>query len=102
MAGEAPTTMEADLVHLIRNADLLVMDSTFDETEYRSRLSWGHAYPEYVTQVAKIGRVKRVALFHHSPDSTDADLDDIAAKWADHTKPEVIVAKEGLSVSLEG
>ena len=102
MAGEDPTAMEADLVHLIRNADLLVMDATFDETEYRARLSWGHAYPEYVAEVAKLGLVKRVALFHHNPDSSDADLDDIAAKWQAHTKPEVFVAKEGLSVSLEG
>jgi len=102
MAGESPTSMEQDLIHLIRSADLLVMDATFDQDEYFEKMNWGHAYPEYVVAVAKAAGVKRVALFHHSPDATDDHLDEVAAQWREHESPLVFVAKEGMVMDLEG
>jgi ribonuclease BN (tRNA processing enzyme) len=102
MVGESPTSMEQDLIHLLREADLLVMDSTFEEDEYFEKMSWGHSYPEYIVAIAKRAGVKRVALFHHSPDATDDDLDVVAARWKDHTAPEVVVAKEAMVMDLEG
>jgi ribonuclease BN (tRNA processing enzyme) len=79
-----------------------VMDSTFEEDEYFEKMSWGHSYPEYIVAIAKRAGVKRVALFHHSPDATDDDLDVVAARWKDHTAPEVVVAKEAMVMDLEG
>ena len=102
MAGESPTSMEQDLLQLIRSADLLVMDATFDQDEYFEKMNWGHAYPEYVVAVAKAAAVKQVALFHHSPDATDDVLDRISAQWANHVSPSVVVAKEGMVMDLEG
>ena len=102
MAGDEPTSMEADFLELIGGADLLVMDATFEAEEYASKVSWGHSYPEYAVEVARLAGVHKVALFHHSPDATDDMLDAVSAKWSSFTEPEVIVAKEGLSVSLEG
>jgi len=102
LAGEEPTSLEQDLLHLIRSADLLVMDATFDQDEYFEKMNWGHAYPEYVVAVAKAAGVKRVGLFHHSPDATDDDLDQLAEEWADHVNPVVFVAKEGMGMDLEG
>ena len=102
IAGKPPTSLEQDLLHLIRNADLLVMDATFDQDEYFEKLNWGHAYPEYVVAVAKAAGVKCVGLFHHSPDATDDDLDEIAQQWAAHKCPSVFVAKEGMVMDLEG
>jgi ribonuclease BN (tRNA processing enzyme) len=49
-----------------------------------------------------MANVKTLALFHHSPDAVDSDLDALAAQWERHTAPKVIVAKEGLVVDLEG
>ena len=45
-------------------------------------MTWGHAYPEYAVKMARAAGVKRVALFHHAPDASDAALDMLAAKWA--------------------
>ena len=102
VAGKPPTLLEQDLLQLIRNADLLVMDATFEQDEYFEKMNWGHAYPEYVVAVAKAAGVKRVGLFHHSPDATDDDLDQIAQQWAEHLSPRVFVAKEGMVMDLEG
>mgnify|MGYP001349502125 CR=1 FL=1 len=81
---------------------LLVMDATFTQDEYMEKMTWGHCYPEYCVRLAEIAGVKRVALFHHSPDTTDADLDAVAVRWERHTAPSVFPAKEGLVVDLEG
>ena len=102
MAGDEPSSMERDLLHLVRDADLLVMDAMFAQDEYLTKQDWGHAYPEYAVRVGELAGVKKVALFHHSPDADDDTLDALAQHWAAHTQPEVIVAREGLSVSLEG
>jgi ribonuclease BN (tRNA processing enzyme) len=102
IAGMEPTSMEQDLIHLVRDADVLVMDATFDQDEYFEKMNWGHSYPEYIVAIAERANVKRVALFHHNPDATDDDLDVVSARWKDHTAPEVVVAKEGMVMDLEG
>ncbi len=102
MAGEPPAGKEKEFLHLIRSADLLIMDATFTEEEYLEKMTWGHNYPEYIVTMAKTADVKKVALFHHSPDSTDDDLDALAAHWSNHTGPVVVVSKEGMVVDLEG
>ena len=102
MVGDAPSGKEQDFLHLIRSADLLIMDATFTEEEYLEKMTWGHNYPEYIVAVAKAANVKKVALFHHSPDATDDDLDGLAARWCGHTQPVVMVSKEGMVVDLEG
>ena len=70
--------------------------------EYFEKMNWGHAYPEYVVAVAKAAGVKRVGLFHHSPDATDDALDRLAQRWATQRWPTVFVAKEGMVMDLEG
>jgi len=102
IVGESPTSLEQDLLHLVRDADVLVMDATFDQDEYFEKMNWGHSYPEYIVAIAQLAGVKRVALFHHSPDATDDDLDVVSDKWKDHRAPEVVVAKEGMVMDLEG
>jgi ribonuclease BN (tRNA processing enzyme) len=102
MAGDEPSPMEQDLLHLVRDADLLIMDAMYQREEYLTKLDWGHSYPEYAVKVGQLAGVKKVALFHHSPDAGDDSLDALAQHWAAHTQPEVIVAREGLGVVLEG
>ena len=102
IVGASPTSMEQDLIQLIRDTDLLVMDATFDQDEYFQKMNWGHSYPEYVVKIAEQAGVKRVALFHHSPDASDEDLDVLSERWSQHTTPQVVVAKEGLVMDLEG
>ena len=102
MAGRAGVAAGRGGDELVRDADVMIMDTTFDQDEYHSKLSWGHSYPEYAVRVAELASVKSVVLFHHSPDATDDMLDAIAARWASHRHPVVMLAKEGMVVDLEG
>jgi len=97
-----PTGAEAKIVAAITQADLVVMDTMFGFEEYLEKMTWGHAYPEYAVALCKAAGVKRLALFHHSPDASDSMLDELAARWAHCEGLEVFLAREGGSVELEG
>ncbi len=102
MVGGPPTSMELALLDFCSGADVMIMDTTFDQDEYHKCLSWGHAYPEYAVAVGKLAKVEEVILFHHNPDASDDELDAMAEEWATHASPRVTLAKEGRIVSLEG
>lgn len=99
---QAPQGLEARVVQAITACDLVVMDTMFRFDEYIEKMTWGHAYPEYAVALCRAAGVRRLALFHHSPDASDDDLDALGARWADHRDPGVFVAREGGSVDLEG
>ena len=63
------------LVDLFRGADLLIIDSQYDEKLYVARRGWGHSSSLSVTDLAIKAGVKNLSLFHHDPESTDSDVD---------------------------
>ena len=64
------------LAAFVREADLLVTDTTYRDTEYPSKVDWGHSAVSQVVALAAQAKVKRLHLFHHDPDQTDDDIDD--------------------------
>ena len=58
-------------------ADLLIHDSEFTEEEYRDKRTWGHSTYKDALRLALDARVKRVGLFHHNQDRTDAAVEEI-------------------------
>jgi ribonuclease BN (tRNA processing enzyme) len=102
MMDEPPTLREQELIEFVSGTDLLIMDATFTQDEFLEKMTWGHCYPEYAARVGKAAQVKQLALFHHSPDASDEDLDQIKARWQDHAQPSVFLAKEGMVVDLSG
>ena len=63
------------LTNFIGGADLLITDTTYRDHEYPSRVDWGHSCVSQVIELAARAEVKRLHLFHHDPDQTDADID---------------------------
>ncbi|RLB10388.1 MAG: MBL fold metallo-hydrolase [Deltaproteobacteria bacterium] len=77
-----PFPKKEEIVEFVEGADLLVHDAQYTEEEYRrSKAGWGHSYMEYAIEIAEMGRVKRLAFFHHDPERTDADLDYLSKKY---------------------
>jgi phosphoribosyl 1,2-cyclic phosphodiesterase len=70
---------ELDRAHsdFLANADLVIHDSQFTDAEYSARRGWGHSPVEYVLEVARLGKVKYLALTHHDPMRTDDEIDQI-------------------------
>jgi phosphoribosyl 1,2-cyclic phosphodiesterase len=86
------------------DADLLIHDTQFTEEEYQSsKIGWGHSSIEGTIAAARRARVKKLALIHHDPLRTDANLDQLAETHcrpggAGH--PEVFFAREGMEIML--
>ena len=86
------------------DADLLIHDAQFTQQEYdASKRGWGHSPLEYAIKSAMRSSVKRLALFHHDPMRTDAQLDALAklhCNSQDKNSTEVFFAREGMQVEL--
>jgi phosphoribosyl 1,2-cyclic phosphodiesterase len=105
--GSDPTP-DGPLDRLARFADgvsLLVHDSQYIPTDMPSKRGWGHSVVDDVLRLGVMAEPKTLALFHHDPDRSDADLDTIAEtaeRWIrSHSEStELIVAREGLTLEL--
>lgn len=78
--GDAPDpAWYAGLVEFVRGADLLLHDAMLTDAEYEQRRGWGHSSFAQAVRLAEAAGVRRLSLFHHSPDRTDAELEAIVA-----------------------
>ena len=57
------------------DADLLIHDAQYTETEYKWTKSWGHSTYQDAVDLALDAGVKRLGLYHHDPDRTDEQID---------------------------
>lgn len=84
--------------------DLLIHDAQYTQEEYESsKAGWGHSSCEYAIAAAKRSGVKRLALFHHEPVRTDAQIDELSKKYCsvDYAgDTEVFFAREGMRIEL--
>lgn len=91
------------VVSFFQGADILIHDSQYTHKEYiSSKLGWGHSSFEYAVNVAHKAGVKKLLLFHHDPDRSDAELELIERKIqkaaGGRTSMEVMIAREGMTV----
>ena len=100
-AGEDPTPAERRIGALLRGCDLVIFDTMFEREEYLERMTWGHAYPEYAAALCAHFDVGRLALFHHSPDGSDAALDARERRVAESSRLPVVGAREGMTLRVE-
>ena len=98
--GLDPNGRELQIIDLFRNADVVIFDTMFSLNEYLEKMTWGHSYPEYAYALCKAAGVKKLLLFHHAPDASDAELDVLAAAWSTATEPQVELAREGMEIVL--
>lgn len=71
------------LLAFIKDADLAIYDTHFNDELLASRRHWGHSSPSLAIEICKKARVKRLVLHHHSPEETDDMVDEKAQKaWA--------------------
>ena len=84
-------------------ADLLIHDSQYTEQEYAGRKNWGHTSYEYAIAAANRAGVKKLALFHHDPDRTDSQIDEMVKTYCEDGRygdTEIFFAREGMEIQL--
>ena len=82
-------------VKLAANADLLIHDGMFSDVEYDARKGWGHSSVSQALACAEAAGARSLALFHHSPDAPDAEIDEIVDELRARASIPVFAAAEG-------
>jgi len=96
--GDAAT--DRALVEFAHEADSLIYDATYMRAEYEElRRGWGHSTWYAAVRTAMEARVKQLVLFHHHPEHTDQELQEVLAV-ARREFPATEVASEGLELPL--
>jgi ribonuclease BN (tRNA processing enzyme) len=57
------------------NADLLIHDAEYDNSEYKKKKTWGHSTYRDALQLAQEAGVKRFGLYHHNQERSDQQVD---------------------------
>ena len=87
-----------------KDADLLIHDGQYTQTEYDSgKRGWGHSPIEYAIAAAGRANVKRLAICHHDPVRTDAQLDELSQLYCNEgTAGDQLIffAREGQEVEV--
>lgn len=89
---DAPITLSKD-------ADLLVHDSQHPAAELPRLGFLGHSAVEYAVALAQRANARQLALSHHDPWRTDAEIDDLVAQHA-AAPVRVLAARDGVVVDL--
>lgn len=89
-------------VALARGADLLIHDAMFSDVEYQARRGWGHSSVSQAVQAAVASGARHLALFHHSPDATDEEIDMLVQQAAAQSPVPVFGAAEGPAIRVGG
>jgi len=103
-----PASTEA-FVEFFRQADLLIFDAQYNLTEALDKPDWGHSTPMMGAELAYRAQVKRLALFHHDPTSSDDKVwsgKEQAEAYLMRRQPQyagcdVIVAYDGLEMDIQ-
>jgi phosphoribosyl 1,2-cyclic phosphodiesterase len=96
--------MREGVVRLCEGADLVVYDTMFTDDDYRRIPHFGHSRPSDAVQICREAGAKQLALFHHAPERSDAEIDAIlaetrAAQKRDGGTLDIVAAYEGLDLS---
>jgi phosphoribosyl 1,2-cyclic phosphodiesterase len=94
-----PGHLSEDLALLARDADLLIYDAHFTDSEFPKYVGWGHSTWQEGVRLCKALNVKRLVLFHHDPNHDDAFLDWVAEE-SRSIFPQTIVASRDLELEI--
>lgn len=97
-------SMRSEVVRLCEGADLVIYDTMFTPEDYRLMPHFGHSRPGDAIEICRDAGAKALALFHHAPERSDADVDAMVADaraltLQATTELSVFGAYEGLDLS---
>lgn len=94
-----PDRLDENLLHLARNADVMIYDACYTDEEYHDpkspKVGWGHSTWQEAVKAAKAAGVKKLVVFHHDPNHTDDFLDQVEAQ-VEAVFPNSVLAREGM------
>jgi phosphoribosyl 1,2-cyclic phosphodiesterase len=99
-----PDRLDANLLHLCRDADILIYDACYTDEEYHdpgaSKLGWGHSTWQEGLKLTTAARVKQTVMFHHDPDHDDTFLETVE-RQIQAVYPSSMMAREGMILAVQ-
>ncbi len=94
----------SSMEEFVAGADLLVYDGQYTQQEYESgKIGWGHTPVEHAIDLARRSQIDKLALIHHDPMRTDAQLDELTGKLCNPRNggdTRVFFSREGMVVDV--
>jgi phosphoribosyl 1,2-cyclic phosphodiesterase len=92
-------------VNFLHGVDVLIHDAQYTEDDMPHKHGWGHSLISQVRRLAIDAEIGALVMFHHDPDRTDDELDEIQIENEKHLKSNraparSIVAAEGMQIKL--
>jgi phosphoribosyl 1,2-cyclic phosphodiesterase len=102
---DKPTTSHDEWVEYCRGVDLLIHDAQYIESDMPDKHGWGHSLISQVRQLAVDAQVKNIVMYHHDPERSDSELDEVAIESTNYFKSHnskigSYIAAEGLTFDL--
>ena len=89
---------------IAEGVDVLFHDCQFSETEYSSRVGWGHSSVAQAVGFAQSSMARQLVLFHHDPDRSDDGVDWLVERacelWDGASGKPPVAACEGMTIDL--
>ncbi len=101
-----PTTTFDQWVEYLHGVDVLIHDAQYTEDDMPHKHGWGHSLISDVRRLATDAEVGALVMFHHDPDRSDGELDEIQREneiyLRSHRAPaQSVCAAEGMQLRLE-
>lgn len=87
------------LIDFAKNTDVLIHDAQYSPEEYLLSQGFGHSTYEMACEVAQKASVKKLILFHHDPNHSDEELQDLENQ-AKKIFPHSYIADETMEFSF--
>jgi phosphoribosyl 1,2-cyclic phosphodiesterase len=100
-----PATRYDQWVNYLHGVDLLIHDAQYTQDDMPHKHGWGHTLISQVRKLATDAEVGTLVMFHHDPDRTDAELDEIQIENDKYLKSmraptRCVCAAEGMQIAL--
>ncbi|MDH3386260.1 MAG: MBL fold metallo-hydrolase [Gammaproteobacteria bacterium] len=100
-----PVTSYDQWVNYLHGVDVLIHDAQYTEDDMPHKHGWGHTLISQARQLATDAEVGTLVMFHHDPDRSDSELDEIQIENQNYLKSHraptrSVCAAEGMSISL--
>jgi len=97
-----PGLLDQNILSLIRNADLVIYDSSYTDQEFPQKIGWGHSTWEEGVRLCQAANARRLCVFHHDPDHDDDFMRDLERRAHTTWPDRIVVARDRLRLRLSG
>ena len=91
-----------EMINFCKNSNLLIFDSQFTEEEINHKKKYGHCTGERGVDLAIAAKISNLALFHHDPDKTDAEVQENFLKVKEYKLTKYPDSTLTIKLSYEG